>query len=83
VAVGIGFDDGDDAWGRTIRGTQVTGDGAAVAADGVEIDARDRRTNHGVPCARFSKRENSLMNASFAVPVGPLRCLPMMISAVP
>ena len=25
----------------------------------------------------------SLMNASFATPVGPLRCLPMMISATP
>src|SRR5438132_14363155 len=36
-----------------------------------------------VPVARFSKRVNSLMNASLTTPVGPLRCLPMMISATP
>src|SRR6185503_8593419 len=33
--------------------------------------------------SRFSKRVNSLMNASLREPVGPLRCLPMMISAMP
>ena len=33
--------------------------------------------------ARFSNRVCSLMKASFAVPVGPLRCFPMMISASP
>ena len=33
--------------------------------------------------ARFSNRVMGLMKASLTVPVGPLRCLPMMISATP
>ena len=35
------------------------------------------------PAARFSNRVYCLRNASRTVPVGPLRCLPMMISAMP
>src|SRR6185437_16403892 len=34
-------------------------------------------------CARLAKRVDFLMKASFTVPVGPLRCLAMMISALP
>ena len=33
--------------------------------------------------AKLSNLVNGLMKASFTVPVGPLRCLPMMISATP
>jgi len=54
---------------------------------GLEIDPRGRRPNHISPplppCARFSKRVNSRMKASFTTPVGPLRCLAMISSAVP
>ena len=35
------------------------------------------------PWARFSNRVYWLRNDSFTVPIGPLRCLPMMISAMP
>ena len=31
----------------------------------------------------FSNRVNSLRNASFTVPVGPLRCFEMISSAIP
>ena len=50
--------------------------------DLVEIDAGDGGVLHG-PGAKFSKRVNSLMKVSRMVPTGPLRCLPMMISATP
>ena len=36
-----------------------------------------------LPMARVSKRVRGLRKASLTVPVGPLRCLPMMISATP
>ena len=83
VAVGIGLDDGDEAGRRTAGGREIRGNRTAVATDRVEIDAGDGRPDHGDPWARFSNLVNSLMNASLAVPVGPLRCLPMMISATP
>ncbi|MNP74399.1 hypothetical protein D3C76_1712700 [compost metagenome] len=36
-----------------------------------------------MPGARFSKRVYLPMNARRMKPMGPLRCLPMMISAMP
>ena len=83
MAVGIGLDDGDNSRRGPVSRGEIANDGAIVGAHRVEIDARDGRPDHDDPCARFSKRVNSLMNASLAVPVGPLRCLPMMISATP
>ena len=83
VPVGIRLDHRDDAGRRAIGRGEIRGDRATVAANRVEIDAGDGRPDHGDPCARFSNRVNSLMNASLAVPVGPFRCLPMMISATP
>ena len=83
VPVGVGLDDGDDAGRGPVGGGEIGGNRATVAANRVEIDAGDGRPDHGDPCARFSKRVYSLMNASLAVPVGPFRCLPMMISATP
>ena len=48
---------------------------------------RDRSCNRSepyeFPMARFSNLVNSRMNASLTVPVGPLRCLPMISSATP
>ncbi len=36
-----------------------------------------------LPGARFSKRVSVFRKASFTVPTGPLRCLPMTISVTP
>src|SRR5439155_17790999 len=36
-----------------------------------------------LPTSRFSNRVNSRMNASLTTPVGPLRCLPTISSAMP
>ena len=84
VPVGVGLDHGDDRPGRgPVSRGEIADEGAIVARAGVEIDARDGRPDHDDPCARFSKRVNCLTNASLAVPIGPLRCLPMMISATP
>ena len=92
VSVGVGLDDGDDrraAAGDPVGREKAGDDRAEVGAwIAVEIDAGRRFAGRTVtsaprPCARFSNRVCSLMKASFAVPTGPLRCLPMMISAVP
>ena len=49
------------------------------------LNAGYGRGRHEAPArhSRFSNRVNSLMKARRTVPVGPLRCLPMMISAMP
>ena len=57
-------------------------------SDHIPVDcsvvARSQRVDrYAPPPARFSKRVNSRMNASFTTPVGPLRCLAMISSAVP
>ena len=55
-----------------------------VRSASTDRSARDGRPHgYGDPCrSRFSKRVYSLRNASLTVPIGPLRCLPMMISAI-
>ena len=66
-------------------------DGPEIGADGVKVDACDGRPNHDATMltgvtprrARGFRTGCSLMKASLAVPTGPLRCLPMMISAIP
>ncbi len=51
--------------------------------EGAEVDVGERAADHhAAPGARFMKRVCSRANASFTVPVGPLRCLAMMISAM-
>ena len=83
VPVRVRLDDRDHARRMLgLFGLQVTDDGRVVRGERVEIDAGDGRADHA-PSARFSKRVNSRMNASFTTPVGPLRCLPMMSSATP
>ena len=49
----------------------------------VAVVASRPRSCYTAPAARFSKRVNSRIKASFTTPVGPLRCLPMMSSATP
>jgi hypothetical protein len=46
-------------------------------------DSPRRRRQYVPAVAWFSKRVNSPKNVRRTVPVGPLRCLLMMISAVP
>jgi hypothetical protein len=90
VSVGIGLDDADDAGGTggghagigVAAGADKRCDRPVVRADGVEIDVRDGDP-HCTPCARLSNRVYWLRNDSFTEPIGPLRCLPMMISAIP
>src|SRR5579871_6435066 len=48
--------------------------------------AQDDSSQYSPPplsCARFSNRVERLMNASFTTPVGPLRCLAIISSALP
>src|SRR5258705_13476958 len=92
MTVGVGFDDGDDrgsdggaAAGRAIQfgfGGEVGVDGAEVGLEGLQVNARRRAPDHA-PVARLANRVCSRRNASFTVPVGPLRCLARMISAMP
>src|SRR5689334_9411000 len=83
MAVRVGFDDRDHT-GRVVRllRLQVADDGGVVRSERLQVDFGDGRPDHA-PSARFSKRVNSRMKASFTTPVGPLRCLPMMSSATP
>ena len=83
VAVGVRFDDRDDARRADRVALQMIDDGAVVGLQRAEIDPRDGRSDHAAPAARFSNRVNSRMNASLTTPVGPLRCLPTMSSATP
>ena len=63
------------------------GHGALRDAGGAYVvvlpKARRRRRQYEPGAAKFSKRVYSPMNVSRTVPIGPLRCLPMMISATP
>ena len=69
------------------RFLQVLNNCVEVSLERGEIDSRDGRTDlqaiHAVAAARFSNRVNSRMNANLTTPVGPLRCLPMISSAIP
>ena len=63
------------------------GHGALRDAGGAYVvvlpKARRRRRQYEPGAAKFSKRVYSPMNVSRTVPIGPLRCLLMMISATP
>jgi hypothetical protein len=93
VAVGVGLDDrqevapGERGYRMIVGGQPVQvhprrHDPPALFQDRqqvADLEGRRQLARH----SRFSKRVNSLMKASLTVPVGPLRCLPMMISAMP
>ena len=57
---------------------------AGAAKGGSEETGKARREAQYEPgFAMFSKRVNSPRNVSGTMPIGPLRCLAMMISAMP
>ena len=98
MAVGVGLDDGDDAGDVGGRRCECRGSPRAARSRRTELlnrarssdlqRARDRRAqrcfeSHYAPCARFAKRVCSRRNARRTTPVGPLRCLARISSAVP
>ena len=92
VPVGVRLDDGDDAGGAAAPGPSARRASArkpamapVVRLQGGEVDVRDRAAGSQAPVLRRQVLEPvcSLRNASLTTPVGPLRCLPMMSSAMP
>src|SRR6202012_450749 len=81
MAVGVGLDHRHDAG----IGSEFP-DAPEVVAQRAEIDERAGGAAHAKPPSSrvwFSKRVKRPRKVVRTVPVGPLRCLPMMISAVP
>ena len=78
-----------DSWSSlSARGATATTVGAGAATDAGAAGAGsgggyETASLHEAPGARLAKRVCSRRKASFTTPVGPLRCLATMSSAVP
>jgi hypothetical protein len=81
MPVRVCLDDSDDSRGRRSFGQKLL-NCFEVGLQRRQVNVRDSASDHA-PGARLAKRVCSRRNASRTMPVGPLRCLATISSAVP